>query len=439
MKMRLVCVSTLGLFLVLALSGCLVISDVSSTQLDTVGNVRITLQACFSQTAGSCTNLGNSGEAAGFTAGGTQVHQPMIGFRFPSAAIAPDSITTTAGEALSFVKNGAYTQALQTLSPPPAGQQWVGYLATTAVTVTDGNNQTFTVRPEFLLRQGVDGSPFAGPFLYRSVVGARAVGTDPLTIDRPLDCGTSLFAGNSGGDTICVDSPSAADTAANMSQSTRDLGVLVDAAVVNVRPGQTATVPFTIKYAGSSTASANFAIDATTNITGATAIASQGSLLPAADSSNPVNVVVSIPKSAPSGTYDITLNARLANGQVRTTVRKLKIDKTAPTLQIKQLTKKTSAMLKSGLKLNVRISEAGSVTFVLAKTKKGASIAIATKATYGKAGAKNVTLKLKKGQRTGVARASMLTQRSLKLYVRMVAKDLLGNKRTVVKKIEIKR
>jgi hypothetical protein len=426
----------------LVLSGCLVISSLVGSQLNTVGNVRVVLEACFSQSAAtaSCTNTGNAATIADATGGAATPQQPMIAFRIPDTATAPSGFTTTAGVPLTFASSTQYTQALQTLAPAPAGQHWAGYMATTAIDVNDGANQSLTVSPEFALQRSADGSPFTGPFLYRPVVGDREI-TSTLTILRTLDCGTSLFATNSSpGDTICIDSPSAADTVTNLTQSTRDLGVLASAPVVGTR-GSAAAVPFVLKYAGSADPSANFSVDASTNLPGATATPSQGSLLPATDSSNPVNVSVNVPAGAPAGTYDVILNARLASGEVRTNTGKLKIpDTTKPTVTITLVNgQKTGTVLKKGLKLKVKMSEAGTVALKLT-TKLGKTRTLSSKSvSYTGAGTKQVTLTVKKGALSPAMRTRMLSLSKVKLTLRASAKDTAGNTRAVTKTISLKR
>ena len=421
----------------LALSGCLVINSLSVSQLNTVGTVRIMLQACFSQSSGSCTDTGNSAS----TVNGSS-EQPMIGFRVPSGTTPPSSFSTTAGESLTFNESLDYEQKLQTLDPAPAGEYWAGYMAATAVTATDGNNQFLTVAPEFTLRSGSDGSPFAGPFLYRPVVGARIVSSS-LLISRALDCGTSLFAPNAAapnGDTICIDSPSQAATATDLSLATRDLGVLASA-TVTAKTGSTAQVPFTVKYAGTSTASANFALSATTDLPGATAIPSQGSLLPASDSSNPVNVSVQVPADAFPGTYDVTLSAKLSNGQVRTNTGEFEVkDATKPTVTITLVKgQKTGTLLARGLKLKVKMSEAGRVAFVLStKLKKTVTLSRKT-VSYDDAANNQVKLTVKKTALSPAMRARLRSLSKVKLTLRASAKDTAGNTRAVSKKITLKR
>ena len=86
------------------------------------------------------------------------------------AALAP----ITAGSPSSLARTAAWL-----IGPPSEGLK-VGDLA-----------------PEFAFDRS-DGSPFQGPFRYRSVVGYRDAGPD---VARPVECGESLTIGT--GDTLC--------------------------------------------------------------------------------------------------------------------------------------------------------------------------------------------------------------------------------------------
>ena len=72
-----------------------------------------------------------------------------------------------------------------------------------------------------------------------------------------------------------------------------------------------------MRYAGSATPAADFRLSATSDLPGATVAVTPATLVPATDSANPVSVAVGIPAGAKPGKYDVTLTARLANGQAR--------------------------------------------------------------------------------------------------------------------------
>ena len=142
-----------------------------------------------------------------------------------------------------------------------------------------------------------------------------------------MTCGAALNA-DSGDSTICVNDPALAALATDFQRDTRDLGVLA-AGPVSAPRGSLATVPFTLRYAGTAGTAANFSLAATTTLPGATAVPNPPTLAPPADSDTVIPVAVGVPASAAPGGYDVTFTARLANGQVRTGTRRLNVT-TAP-------------------------------------------------------------------------------------------------------------
>ncbi len=116
---------------------------------------------------------------------------------------------------------------------------------------------------------------------------------------------------------ICADDPTAAViSGADSSQTTRDLGVVAGSAT-SVHAGATATAPFTLKYAGTATGAATFALTATTDIPGATATPAQANFTHNQNAA--MNVSVPVPANTTPGTYHANLVATItANGQSRT-------------------------------------------------------------------------------------------------------------------------
>ena len=292
------------------LSGCVVISGQTSQQLNTIGAVRLTTTVCFSKQSG-CPDSGNTGYPA--NSGGFQV---MLGYRIPAPTSTPQSFNTIAGQFLSFERDASYAAELQRLMPPAPGQKWVGYR--TGSLGSAPNNPGFTVAPSFALRQGDDGSPFAGPFAYRVVSGAR-VAPNP---NAPVDCGSNP-AGNDPTKTSCVDSPSVAEAGANLQQPTQDLGILDAGAAFRAHKGGAAPVQFRLLYAGNGPAP-SFALKASTDIPGATARVQSPSVVPSSAGSK-VPVKLQVPADVPDGSYDVTLVASLPNGQMRASTHEVQI------------------------------------------------------------------------------------------------------------------
>jgi hypothetical protein len=296
--------------------------------------------------------------------------------------------------------------------------------------------------PEFSLPRGADGSPYQGPFSWQHLVGFRtnSTGQNPAA---PVNCGSSLMDTSTDPLTGCADAPALASVGDHFSQPTRDLGILSGPAAGSSQ-GNTAAVPFTAKYAGASSADANFTLSASTTVPGASATPSQPSLLPPADSSTPVNVAVNVPKATPPGTYRVTLTAGLANGQTRSNTRELVVsDKTAPAAKFSVVSgQSVRSVLKHGLLLRVRLSEPGKVTDELFVSRGflARSVRVARKTTpFARAGRKTVRLKLIRKARKRSSAARLLSPRKVTFSLRAVAKDKAGNHKTTRKRIRLKR
>ncbi|MEK6251302.1 MAG: WxL domain-containing protein [Actinomycetota bacterium] len=316
----------------------MIIKSNSSLQLNNIGGVQVTTRFCASDTTnpfnngysptdpwcqkfasgGNANAGGNSNVDADDAAAGTL--QLMIAYRIPTTATAPDTITATepsGGSAITFTKNTSYSSQLESLSAAGSGKQWVGYLSTAQSYTESSANQYFTVAPQFTLQQGADGSPFQGPFNYRVVVGFRRVNAT-YTASRTVNCGGNLYAlyDDGPGAGICVDDPSSSTVASDLSQATRDLGVMPGSST-SVHAGATATVPFTLKYAGT-TCFCLWTVSASTNIPGATATPAVTSITPTTDTTNPDNVTVNVPANTAPGPYTVTETADFTGTPTRT-------------------------------------------------------------------------------------------------------------------------
>jgi hypothetical protein len=309
-------------------SGCVVFqSGPAASQLQTIGDVQLTFTACATNTAAgsTCTNKGNS-DAAAFPG----LSQALIGLRVPVNVTLPPTFTSTGPEALVFADSPGYAAELQRLDPAPAGKKWVGYITPSAFNYSDtAGPSTFSVQIPAKLGQAPDGSPFTPPLAQDVRLGGREVNTsNPAT--RPVACGpslTTLFDDDPNPEVslehlvavICVDAGATTNTA------TRDLGVLGGNATGSGAPGSLVSVPFTLRYAGTATAGANFNLSATSTLPNANLAVTPGGLAPATNSDTQALVAVGIPAGARAGTYDVTLTAKLANGQTRTRIGKLTV------------------------------------------------------------------------------------------------------------------
>jgi hypothetical protein len=329
-----------SLGLVPLLSGCLVFSTYhASAQLSTIGDVTITSTVCTKLAGTTCAWQGLSGLDAN-TQGETQYVQVLVGFRVPAGSQAPASFSSSGQVALDFVPSASYAAELQRLSPAPSAQKWVGYVSTTAYSYNSGTNSSAYVREgtataQFTLPPAADGGPFPSPFRFRPVVGMRGVtDTQPATLAGPVVCDASnLSALNLSTGALCVSDTgrpglfSSASPAITSDQtfSTRDLGIPTTGVTGTASPGGIVSLPFIARYSGTATAAATFSLTASTTLPGATAIPALSTLAPASNSDTPVPVAVGVPAGASPGIYDVTLTAKLTNGQTRAGTGKLTV------------------------------------------------------------------------------------------------------------------
>ncbi len=330
------------------MSGCALIKSTSSTQLNTIGSVQVTNVICagdpnsnnggYSPADTACQGSGKGGNINGDAVAGN--YQISLAYKISSSANGPASFTSTntsnppttpCGSGVTFNQNVALASAIQALSPAGSGKKWVAYYSTVQ-NYTPAGCQYLTVSPQFTLGQAYGVVPFSGPFTYRPVVGWRQVdeATPGNTSARTPTCGTSITSqytdgvdGSDGGTDpdmlgICADDPTAATiSGADLSQSTRDLGV-IPATNASAQAGSTAQVSFTLSYKGAALPSGQFNLTANTTISGATATPSITSLTPSADSDTTVTVNVPVPANTTPGTYNVFVNAALSTDPSQT-------------------------------------------------------------------------------------------------------------------------
>jgi hypothetical protein len=353
-RLRRVVAVLLAVAMVALMSGCALLKSVSSSQLNTIGNVQITTTICagdvnsnntgYSPADSACQGSGKGGNSSGNGNGGDALngtYQISLAYKIPSASTPPASFTSTntsnppttpCGGGITFNENSGLETAIQNLSPAGSGKKWAAYYSTTQ-SYTNAGCQYITVSPQFTLNQGFGVVAFQGPFTYRTIVGWRQVdeSTPGNTSSRAATCGgTSITTGytdgvdGSDGDTnpdmsgICADDPSAATiSGADASQATRDLGILPTAGG-SAHAGGSGTVTFNANYKGAALPSGQFNLTATTTVPGGTATPSQPTLTPAADSDNTVNVNVTVPANTTPGAYDVHLIATLSTDPSQT-------------------------------------------------------------------------------------------------------------------------
>jgi hypothetical protein len=312
-RARLAAATALTGAVALAASGCVVITSDAPVQRDVVGDVRVTVDLCAS--GGSCP-LGNAGRGAseGTTA------QLLMAYRVPAEVVAPPALTAIGAPGVTFRPSAGYASELERLLPAGQGRRWVGYITDPLPGPPPGTSRE--VVADFTLPRGTDGGPYAGPFRYRVVAGSRLV-EEGLPAGRPVVCDAEDPAAPADGG-ICLDSPPPAALAGVSELATRDLGVL-GGTTGTAAAGASARMTFRLRYAGGSTADANFSLSATTGVPGASVAVTPPTLIPPADSTTDVVATVGVPPGTAPGDYDVTLRAALANGQVRSGTGQLRV------------------------------------------------------------------------------------------------------------------
>jgi hypothetical protein len=330
-------VAAVALVLALAplLSGCAVFKTFhGGAQLDTIGSVVVTSTVCTSRPdlpSSPCPRTSFVGSAENISSPVSL--QLLLGYRIPADSQPPASFTSTGSVALTFQPSDSYASELQRLQPAPAGEKWVGYASTSTFTYQSSMGvKEGTVVAAFTLPPAVDGGPFQTPFRFRPVVGVRGVASPSSPISRPVKCDNNLMAASDSNSTACVSdtgpqfgTSAAAPITGYSSLSTRDLGFPSAGVSGSANPGGLVTLPFIARYSGTAIAAATFSLTASTALPGATASPTITTFAPPNNSDTPIPVAVGVPAGAAPGTYDVTLTAKLANGQTRAGVGKLTV------------------------------------------------------------------------------------------------------------------
>lgn len=318
--LRLLHVTALSGCLFFGLSGLIVFQEIpTATQENTVGDVVTDLQLCMSGGTPECTDDGYSNQSVSAFSE-TDTVQIFIGLRIPDDVTPPTSFSSVSGIVASFTQSTEYTSVLNNEYPTDSSEQWAGYSATVVYNSTS-SLQTVAVQPLFQLNRASDGSPFAGPFTFRPVVGLRRLSSSQAE-GSAIDCSKNwVDSPDTFSDfselTFCVDSPTTAELATNLYVNTRDFGIL-SGATGSTAPGGITSVPFTFQYAGSADPDATFELSTSSDLAGASITPSLTAITPASDSATDVSVGVVVPATTTPGTYNITLTATHSSGQTRT-------------------------------------------------------------------------------------------------------------------------
>jgi hypothetical protein len=283
--------------LTLALSGC--ISLKANEVAQTIpGKITIRTVVCASndlakptlpQCADANTFAGDNDNADGAKAGKGQL---LVGFRVPIDVVGPGSFSTK-DPAVVFTQSTSYGSELHRLFPPPADQQWIGYISAVG-DYAPTKTSVLAMEPEFTLPTSV-----AGTFRWRTVVGFRE-GADAAA---PVSCPQP----DPNLPTHCVDSPAANRIRSDEANPVSNFGI-VGGTTTTVFAGTTAVVPFKLRYADARhLGPKSFVLAARTDVPQTTARAAPPSQPANPDTTTVVAAQVPVPANTPAGRYAVTL------------------------------------------------------------------------------------------------------------------------------------
>ena len=370
--------------LAVTLGGCVVfVGPITGVQQDVIGKLRLTFTICasgFDDGGGSgedhpgCPDEGNGSPADNDT------FQILLAFRVPAGTGTPDTLTADpepsppAGGPGTFSRSPGYSAELQRVLPAPAGFVWVGYISAPYAHDNGADDvpaQFAQVTADFDLPRPANGGPFAGPFRIRPVVGFRGDGTG-VPFSRSVSCGDFAFGGDSA--TTCIDSPTPALTVTDLEFATRDLGILGGSATAN--PGQTVQLPFDANLNGTLPAGTTFSVSAATNLPGVTVAPKPDVVHAGGQRQHPDQRAGRDPERRKvPGTFDVSVTARLPNGQSRTGVSKLTVrDRQKPVargLSIRPRTIRPQApSVAAPARVSYRLSEPATMRFRVQRCRR---------------------------------------------------------------------
>jgi hypothetical protein len=290
----------------LAVSGCMSLKENKVVQT-TPGKVTIRTVVCASNYAGVKT-LPECGPSNLFAGDNTRADataankgQMLVGFRVPIGAEGPAGFSAKS-PALAFTKSDTYAGELGRLFPPPADQQWIGYISAVGDYDPKGP-RVLEMEPEFTLPASATGTPFR----WRTVVGFREGGdaAAPVSCPQPDPNVPSR----------CIDSPADTRIRTDEVSAVSNFNVL-GGATTTVFPGTTAVVPFKLLYADAAhLGKQSFSLSTRTALPRTNArIAAQ---MPAGpDSTTPVEAQVPVPTNTPAGRYAVAVTGAIGSPSV---------------------------------------------------------------------------------------------------------------------------
>jgi hypothetical protein len=316
--------------LALALSACAVFKEGSLklSQPGEIGSVRVHFELCTAPEGEPETCAPNEDNGQG---------QYVLAISVPKGAVAPATITAVpvaGGAPIVYTRNDQVAQtfsevlATDGVQWPPAGHDGVGYLSA-VFTEEEGETRKWTVDADFGLPAAADGGSFAGPFGISIGTGWRQV-NESQPADRPVKCWPPDISDPPEEDeAICFPN----EEGKVIEIGTSDLKIAAPPQGSAYVGGQT-TLAFPLDFASTATTLPSFNLNAASTLPGATLVLpsptfAPGTPVPLANRSPAGDgaVVVTVPKTAKPGTYDVTLTATTATGGTVSQVAKLQVSK----------------------------------------------------------------------------------------------------------------
>jgi hypothetical protein len=347
--------------------------------------------------ATSCAADAPIASGSGFVAGSQG--QLLLAYLVPVGSTAPGALTSPDLSGVTFTQNADYVTWLDGDMTPSAGYAWVGYMSS-EFSVAQATQ--VTVSADFAPPATTDGSLYSGPFSVQQVfVGDRADGSyigSTLDPARTLDCDETVPSGI--GPVPAY--PSGCDDdqlAAPLNVTTRELTSTAPSSTISVQAGSTATVPFTVQYAGPS--ADPFALSASTSSNALVATPANATFTPSGSGNTVENVSVPVPAGLAPGSYTLTLNVGSFGSTAAT------LDVTAPpvttTTTTTTVTPQQTAAVRpsitglnvssSSLKLTLRLSIAASERLTLQRLRAHRWITLKKLSTRGSAGLNTLHLR----------------------------------------------
>jgi hypothetical protein len=328
-----------GAVVAVAAAGCSsFISQPTGSQLIPNGNVEVTSAICLAGFDSNTQPGGGSGDYsqdcqaanAGSSPEGAEQGQMLIAYLIPNGSSAAVVPTTSDLSGVTFAPSSSYVAWLDANEATPSGYRWVGYISSE---FADANPEAINLIASFTVPAGASSAPYAGPYVVKQVViGDRAdgpYGSTTLDPARALNCSEVVD------DVISVPAPAGTETIASdttgcrndastraLSIATREFIASAPAAATRVQAGATATVPFTVRFAGPD---ANpFELSASTSSNALVATPVNSTYTPGGTGTTTENVSVPVPAGLQPGTYTVMLNVGAFSSAAAT------LDVTAP-------------------------------------------------------------------------------------------------------------